>query len=308
MTETFSRHLDHTTFETNYANIAQTVSGGFSALPDPSDPDYESQRMNWNNKGNNVDLGRTAVFNKDDTKFRWGFEISAQQKPDKVTDKPAHNHGTQHSPGDITEAHIIFNDRINRRGASFEQVNTFTDVLSVGKFGGYDTKQIPDGDPFKWHNDDFGIKFTSGPDLYAFAFEIVNNQKVMNKKTGELRSYAKESVKVFNSTGKMVFSDEKNSMQPLIPGYYDDSMTPLLDEGLYKNSYDNVQFLGFVSDKPLTGLLFNEDSRSDNIGIKNLMFAGNVAPVPLPAGVWLLVSGLIALFSLGKKKCSDHQV
>ncbi len=309
MTTTFSRHLDHATFETNHANIAPTVSGGFSAL-DPADPDYESKRMDWSNSGNNVDLGRTATFNKTDTNFQWSFEIGALE-----TDKVNSDHGTQYNDGDIAEAHVFYNDRIKKGvNAKFEWVDAFTDVLSIGKFGGFDTKKVADGDPFKWDNDDFSIEITSGPDLYALAFEIVNNKKQMDysidpdkpkPSDGGLYSYGKESITVTDSKGKTFKILEETGGQPVIPGYYDDPATPDVDEGAYKGNFDNIQFIGIVSDTPFDWLEFNEDSRSDDIGIKNLMFAGDIAPVPLPAGVWLLASGLIALFGLGQKRTAN---
>jgi len=309
MTTTFSRHLDHATFKTNYQNISPTVSSSFSALPNPSNPDYQSKRTDWNNIGNNVDLGRTAVFNKANTNFKWSFEVGALE-----THKVKNDHGTQYSQGDVAEAHVFYNDRVKKGvNTKFEWVDAFTDVLSIGKFGGFDTKKVADGDPFKWDNDDFSIEITSGPDLYALAFEIVNNKKQMDfsidpdkpkSSDGGLYSYGKESVTVIDSNKDIFKILEKTGGQPVIPGYYDDPATPDVDEGAYNGNFDNVQFIGIVSDTPFDWLEFNEDSRSDDIGIKNLMFAGNVAPVPLPAGVWLLASGLIALFGLGKQKRS----
>jgi len=118
MTTTFSRHLDHATFKTNYANVAPTVSGGLATLPNPFDSAYESSRIDWNNGGN----------------------------------------------------------RVNRN--NFDQFNAFTDVLSIGKARGFDTDIIADGDPHAWNNDDFSIEITSGPALYALAFEIINNKKL----------------------------------------------------------------------------------------------------------------------------------
>ena len=307
MSTTFSRHLDHATFKTNYANIVSAVPGGFSALPDPSQLDYESKRMDWTYNGNNVDLGRTAVFNNTETNFQWSFQISAIE-----TDEVKNEHGTQYHPGDIAEAHIFYNDHIKKgKNAKFEWVDAFTDVLSIGKFGGFDTQKVTDGDPFKWDNDDFSVEITSGPDLYALAFEIVNNKKQMdytidpdNPKLsdGGLYIYGKESITVIDSNKDTFKILEETGGQPVIPGYFDNPGTPGIDEGAYKGNFDNVQFIGIVSDTPFTWLEFNEDSRSDDIGIKNLMFAGNASPVPLPAGIWLLISGLIALFGFGQKR------
>jgi len=305
MSTTFSRHLDHATFETNYANIVTTVTGGFPALPDQSDSSYESNRMNWNNSANNVDLGRTAVFNKADTNFQWSFEIGAKET-DIVTSSATHDHGTQYNVGDIVEAHVFYNDRVNRN--NFDQVNAFTDVLSIGKHKGFDTDEVADGDPYAWDNDDFSIEVTSGPALYALAFEIVNNKKYIDtsfnggSSDGGLYSYGRESISITDSNGQVFKIQEKTGELPIIPGYYNDPATPDVDEGKYKDNFDDVQFIGIVSDIPFTLLEFNEDSRSDDIGIKNLMFAGTASPVPLPAASWLLISGLLGIFGMSGKR------
>ncbi len=305
MLTTFSRHLDHSTFETNHANIASTIPGGFSALPDPSDPNYESNRMDWNSSANNVDLGRTAVFNKTDTNFQWSFEVGAKET-DTVTSSSTHNHGTQHNVGDTVEAHVFYNDRINRN--NFDQVNAFTDVLSIGKHKGFDTGEVANGDPYAWDNDDFSIEVTSGPALYALAFEIVNNKKYIDtsfnggSSDGGLYSYGRESITITDSNGQIFKIQESTGELPIIPGYYNDPDTPGVDEGRYSNNFDDVQFIGIVSDTPFSLLEFNEDSRSDDIGIKNLRFAGNVSSVPLPAAFWLLMSSLLGLFGMSRKR------
>ncbi|MFK8069093.1 MAG: VPLPA-CTERM sorting domain-containing protein [Gammaproteobacteria bacterium] len=301
MTTTFSRHLDHSTFEINHANISTTVSGGIAALPDPSDPNFETARMDWNSAGNNVDLGRTAIFDRADTNFQWSFQISALE-----TDKVTTDHGTQYSSGDTAEAHIIYNDRINK--SNFDQVNAFTNVLSIGKFGGFDTDEVADGDPFKWDNDDFDIEITSGPELYAFAFEIVNNKKHVDttingqSSDGGLYSYGRESITVTDANNQTFRITEQTGGLPVIPGYYNDPATEE-NEGLYSNNYDDVRFIGIVSDTPFLRFEFNEDSRSDDIGIKNLQFAGNASPVPVPAAFWMMLSGLAVLSrSISKKR------
>lgn len=299
MMTAFSRHLNHATFTTNYSNIAPTVVGGLTVLPDPSDPDYINQRMDWNNPGNNVDLGRTAVFNSAQTGFQWGFQISAIET-DVVTSSSTHYHGTRYSEGDSVEAHVFYNDRVNRN--NFDQVNAFTDVLSIGKHKGFDTSQVADGDPYNWDNDDFSIEITSGPALYAFAFEIVNNKKYIDttinpaapsSSDGGLYSYGRESIKLIDANNQLVEITENTGELPVIPGYYNDPATPE-DEGLYEDNFDDVRFIGFVSDTPLVWLEFNEDSRSDDIGIKNLRFA-SLTPVPLPAAFWMLASGIAVL-------------
>ncbi len=305
MTTTFSRHLDYATFKTTYGNIAPTVSEAFSALPDPSDPDFQSRRMDWNDSANNVDLGRTAVFDKVDTGFRWGFQISAKET-DTVKSSSPLRHGTQYNVGDRVEAHVIYNDRINRN--NFDQVNAFTDVLSIGKHKGFDTDEVADGDPYAWDNDDFGIEITSGPALYALAFEIVNNKKYIDtsfnggSSDGGLYSYGRESITITDINGQKFKIQETTGQLPIIPGYYNDPATPGVDEGKYTDNFDDVQFIGIVSDTPFTWLEFNEDSRSDDIGIKNLMFAGTTSPVPLPAAFWFFSSSLIALMGLGRRR------
>ena len=301
METTFSRRLDHATFEISHANIAATIPGGLSALPDQSDPAYETSRMDWNNSANNVDLGRTAVFNKDDTNFQWSFEISAVET-DRAssTSTSTHYHGTQYNDGESVEAHIFYNDRIDKD--NFDQVNAFTDILSIGKFKGFDLEEIADGDPYPWDNDDFNIEITSGPALYALAFEIVNNKKYVDTtinldspqtSDGGLYSYGRESITVIDTNNNTFEIKETTGELPIIPGYYNDPDTPE-DEGRYADNFDDVQFIGIVSDTPFTWLEFNEDSRSDDIGIRNLRFA-TITAVPIPAAFWMLASGLFIL-------------
>ncbi len=300
MTTTFSRHLDHSTFEISHTNISSTVNGGIASLPDPSHPDFESARIDWNSAGNNIDLGRVASFNKADTNFQWSFQISALE-----TDKVTNEHGTKYMSGDTAEAHIIYNDRINKR--NFEQINAFTNVLSIGKFGGFDTDEVADGDPFKWDNDDFKIEITSGPELYAFAFELVNNKKYVDvtingqSSDGGLYSYGRESITITDANNQTFKIKEETGGLPVIPGYYNDPTTEA-NEGLYSDNYDDVRFIGIVSDTPFLLLEFNEDSRSDDIGIRNLQFASAASPVPIPAALWMLLSGLFVISrTIGKK-------
>lgn len=303
MTTTFSRQLDHEVFVTDYTNIATTVPNIFPAL-DRSDLGYQSKRMDWSHSANNVDLGRTAVFNSSDTRFKWSFEVSALES-DTVTSSSRHYHGSEYAIGDEVEAHVIYNDRINRN--DFDQVDAFTDVLSIGKFRGFDTDEVASGDPYSWDNDDFSIEITSGPALYAFAFEIVNNRKFIDttfnggSSDGGLYSYGRESISITDSDGETFSIQENTGELPIIPGYFNDPSTSI-DEGKYTDNFDDVQFIGIVSDTPFSFLEFNEDSRSDDIGIKNLMFAGAASPVPVPPAVWLFVSGIVALLGLGQKR------
>ncbi len=294
MRSTFSRQLDHQTFTTTWENIAPTVVGGFPALPDPADPEYEAKRMDWGFGGNNVDLGKTAVFDQTNTGFQWSFKISAMET-DTVTSSAKHDHGTQYNIGDRVEAHIFFNDRVNRN--NFAQVDAFTNVLSIGKHKGFDTGQVPAGDPYNWDNDDFNIEITGGPALYAFAFEIVNNKKYVDTtfnggaSDGGLYSYGRESLTIRDKEGHEFSISDKIGELPVIPGYFNDPSTPG-DEGKYSDNFDDVRFIGIVSDTPITFLEFNEDSRSDDIGIRNLRFATNASPVPLPSPLLLLLSAL----------------
>ncbi len=303
MTTTFSRQLEHEVFVTDYTNIAAIVPHIFPAL-ERSDPDYQSKRMDWGNSGNNVDLGRTAVFNSSETHFKWSFEVSALES-DTVTSSSRHYHGSEYTIGDEVEAHVVYNDRINRN--DFDQVDAFTDVLSIGKFRGFDTGEAVTGDPYHWDNDDFSIEITSGPALYAFAFEIVNNRKYIDttfnggSSDGGLYSYGRESISITDSDGEIFSIQESTGELPIIPGYFNDPSTSI-DEGKYVDNFDDVQFIGIVSDTPFSFLEFNEDSRPDDIGIKNLMFAGAASPVPVPPAVWLFVSGIVALLGLGQKR------
>lgn len=295
----FSNRLNQQLFETNYSNISAISSQSFSALPDPSAPNYASNRMNWNFNGNNVDLGRTAVFNSEKTGVDWSFTITALET-DTVSASGSHYHGTTYSPGDMAQAHVIYNDRPDR--SKFEQVDAFTDVLSIGKHKGYDTDEVADGDPYNWDNDDFRVDITSGTALYAFAFEIVNNKKYVDTtidpanpdpSDGGVYSYGRESVSVTDASGNTQIIRDATGELPLIPGYYNDPDTTE-DEGRYADNFADVRFIGIVSETPFISFRFDEDSRADDIGIRSLRFAG-VTPVPVPAAFWLFASGILLI-------------
>lgn len=291
-----SGQLHREVYKTDYTNIAAISSQAFSALPDPTHPDYESTRMDWQFSGNNVDLGHSVDFASSQTGLSRSFRLSTLET-DTVTASGSHYHGTQYSAGDTARASVIFNDRIDRN--NFEQNDAFTNALSIGKHKGYDTDEVLDGDPYSWDNDDFQVEMTSGPALYAFAFQIINNKKYLDtsinpqnpsNSDGGLYSYGRESISVIDALGNQIDITEQTGGMPVIPGYYDDPLTQA-DEGKYSDNFDDVQFIGIVSDIPIISFTFNEDSRSDDIAIRDLQFVG-VAPVPLPAGVWLLISSL----------------
>ncbi|MEJ6398108.1 VPLPA-CTERM sorting domain-containing protein [Yoonia sp. 208BN28-4] len=70
-------------------------------------------------------------------------------------------------------------------------------------------------------------------------------------------------------------------------------------------------FFGFISDDPFGSLLIQagtapvfyiaETHDMDNLSFGNVL-APPVAPVPLPAAVWMLLAGLGAVFSLSRRK------
>ncbi len=65
---------------------------------------------------------------------------------------------------------------------------------------------------------------------------------------------------------------------------------------------DPLQFHGFVSDTAFTSVSILNPAGSDYILFDNVRFGGNVAPVPLPAGLPLMMAGVGALALLKRRK------
>ena len=224
-----SQNLETSTFETNYTNVSnEEYISPFSQLPATSDPDYLTTRTDISFDGNNVNLGRHATFRTDTTGFDISFEISATQ-----------------SVSGRGDARIYYNDIL--QGKTPVQVDSFTDVLSIGKFNGFDSG---DGSEFDWDDDDFTLEITSNDQVYGIAFDLHNNKQNVSE---WLEIYANKT-----DTQSLVKFD-----QGTIPGY----------TGSYDSNFDDVRFIGVVSDTPFTWLEFNEGSGVNDIGLSNIRFA-----------------------------------
>lgn len=231
-------NLDASEFTTHYDNVsAETEVDAFSSLPDPSDANYLSTRIDSTFSGNNVDLGRSADFDLALTGFQNSFSLSAIQ-----TDVS----------GDAT---ILFNDI--PAGKTTAQIDAFTNVLSIGKFNGYPSES---GNPFDFDKDDFTLEITDGPAVYAVGFYLINN-----------KADSSEWLEVFATrthSGSAVFDDSDGESlarfgSGAIPGY----------AGSYEDNFDDVRFVGIVSDTPFSWLEFHEDGSVNDIGIADLQFA-----------------------------------
>ena len=224
-----SQNLETSTFETNYTNVSnEEYISPFSQLPATSDPDYLTTRTDISFDGNNVNLGRHATFDTDNTGFDISFEISATQ-----------------SASGRGDARIYYNDIL--QGKTPVQVDSFTDVLSIGKFNGFDSG---DGSEFDWDDDDFTLEITSNDQVYGIAFDLHNNKQNISE---WLEIYANKT-----DAQSLIKFD-----QGAIPGY----------TGSYDSNFDDVRFIGVVSDTPFTWLEFNEGNGVNDIGLANIRFA-----------------------------------
>ncbi|GEM_PF-2517920 len=220
-----TQNLQVSTFQTNYANVSNEEHvGSFSQLPPSSDPNYLIVRSDTNFDGNNVNLGRHATFNSSKTGFPISFEINAVE---------TYN-------GSL--ARIYYNDI--PYGKTPQQVDAFTDVLSIGKFNGFN------GSDHDWDNDDFTLEITSNDSVYAIGFDVINNKKDVS-----------EYLKIFANKG---------DIQPLI--VFDQGSIPGYTGG-YESNFDDVRFIGVISDTPFKWLEFNEDDYPNDIGLRKLRFA-----------------------------------
>lgn len=242
------QNLNVATFATNYANVSnEDRVGSFPQLPSKTSSNYTATRNDYSFTGNNVDLGTRATFNSSKTGFQNSFEINAVET--------ASGAGT---------AHIYYNDIPN--GKSPTQVEPFTDVLSIGKFNGFPSGY---GSSRNWEDDDFTIEITGGPAVYGFGFDLINNKKYDNSEWFQV--FANKA-----DTGSAFDANDPNSLawfgNGQIPGY----------TGTYEANYNDVRFIGIISDTPFSWMEFNEDVLSNDIGLANIRFATQQSmPVPL---------------------------
>lgn len=218
--------LQRTDFDTNYTNISKEKSvGSFAQLPSSGDASYASTRQDFNSSANNVDLGNNATFDSVDTGLDFSFEITALQN----------------------NAKIYYNDIPN--GKNFNQINAFTDVLSIGKFNGFPSDY---GSTTEYYNDDFEIEITGGQAMYGIGFNLVNNKYDVT-----------EWLKIFDQKNGTQLALFDNSTPSTIPGY----------TGSYESNYSSSKFIGVISDTPFSWLEFNEDDSVNDMGISGLHFA-----------------------------------
>lgn len=199
---------------------------------------------------------------------------------------------------------VFFNDAPT--GKTAETITGWKDVLSIGKFNGFDGVNDPLNRPAtEFDNDDFNLELTDGSQLYAFAFNIINNRDP---------GVGVEELEVFSASGGTQITtiggdDHDNtavsgtaSSSTTIPGYTGGNGAKNIP-GIGDVDFIHTSFVGIVTDNPsevFSFLRFNEDGGVNDIGIFNLRFA--VVPVPVPAAVWLFGSALIALFGLRRKR------
>lgn len=284
-------------FETNYTNVSTATGLGaqFSAT---------SQNVNLSNP-DDVFRGTAdnAALNTPPTEYGVaefsalgglgtpGFTIEATETIDISGD----NFSGQRRSG------VFYNDA--PQGKDANTVAGWVDVLSIGKFNGFDGP----GDPFNappedFDNDDFDLEITGGDVLYAFAFKLINNNKS-----------GTEFLDVFSSRGGTQLAhigDDSNDgtagigASSLIPGYNGG------EGNIGGVDFVHTSFIGIVTDslaEAFSFLQFNEDSSVNDIGIFDLQFGVlNTAPVPVPAAVWLFGSGVLFLIGLRRKNPITH--
>jgi len=231
----------------------------------------------------------------------------------------------QHETVGGNHSGVFFNDVPN--GKSAETAAGWQNKLSIGKFNGFPSASGLD--TAEYDNDDFTFEITGGDTLYAFAFHMINNKK--NSSNAETLTVVTDGVGGTSNT--ILFGDNTNdgtngmngvwvdasgNIVPAntpgateitganddIPGYVGDQGEGLVqfNGSLVPADFVQESFVGILTDDIndiFSFLNFNEGSSVNDIGIFDFRFA--TVPVPLPAGIWLLFSGLIALFGLGRK-------
>lgn len=63
-----------------------------------------------------------------------------------------------------------------------------------------------------------------------------------------------------------------------------------------------IGFFGFVSDTAFSSVIFRTSVANDGFGVDNVTYSSNLAPVPLPAAIWIFGSGLIGLIAIARRK------
>lgn len=223
--------LTRSNFDTDYDNISLADGlAGFDDLPASSDPSYATVRSDYTFSGNNVDLSPTASFESVDTGLDFSFSVSALEVKNS------------------SNARLFFNDIPD--GKTFDQIDQFTDVISVGKFNGFPSAY---GSGTNYDNDDFAIEITAGADVYAIGVYLENNKENLTQ----------ESITIYDSNGVELAVFNNTNGNP-IPGY----------SGSYEDNYNDApRFIGVVSDTPFTRFVFNEGNGPNDIGLINFRFA-----------------------------------
>ncbi len=145
-------------------------------------------------------------------------------------------------------ASLVFND--------CEGYLVWPNVLSIGDINNYE-------------NDDWQLEILSGPPLYAFAFNLINDNDPY------------DYIYVYGQGGTLLGS------------------THDLPYCLYGGD-PYPYFFGLISTDPISKIYFDEDVGPDDIGISDFRFASipTANPIPEPASGLLLVAGLSGLACL----------
>ena len=267
--------LSIATFETNAVNVSTATTGSSSTI--------SSSASNINLSHSTID--GTTVFDHSNTGGVANFSASG------ALQTPGFTITSNETIGGNTSG-VFFNDV--PAGKTATTAAGWQDKISLGKFNGF-----PSGsglDTTDYDDDDFSIQINGGQSLYAFAFRMINN-----KKDGT------ESLDVVTSSTTVHFGDDFNdgtngiadSTNTDIPGYTSGEGT------IAGVQFVQETFVGIVTDdiaEIFSLLNFDEGSDVNDIGIFDFRFAVASTAVPLPAGIWLLISGLAALTGLGRKR------
>ena len=296
-------------FKTTAANVstASSSSAVQTAIANSENNINLSNPVTPTGAGSDHSPNGLATFNASSTLQTPGFTIQQQEQ------LGGNNSG------------VFFNDV--PQGKTAQTATAWQDKLSIGKFNGFTSSSNDDYD-----DDDFTFEITGGDTLYAFAFHMINNKK--NNSNAESLTVVTDGVGGTSTTvqfgdntndgtngveglwldaaGNIVDEFDPNAVEQItgvnddIPGYVGDQGEDLVlfNGSLVPADFIHESFIGILTDNIddiFSFLNFNEGGGVNDIGIFDFRFAVASTAVPLPAGIWLLISGLAALTRTGAK-------